>query len=292
MVIVQLAGGLGNQMFQYAAAKNISIRHKLPLLLDVNAYHTHDRHQGFELDRAFGLGTSKATASDIREVLGWRGGALFKRMCCSTARFFRPQKFICEPHFHYWPGLSKVNASCYLSGYWQSARYFEDIQHLVRHDFTFPEPLSGENRSLAEFVSRVNSVAVHYRRGDYISDPKTTAIHGGCPDSYYDNAIELVGRRVSDTRLVVFSDDIEFVRANWGGRPPAVFVDHNKGRDSYLDLRLMSLCKHNVIANSTFSWWAAWLNKNLSKIVVAPSRWFADPTVNTQDLFCTGWITL
>ena len=178
-----------------------------------------------------------------------------------------------------------------MLGYWQSEKYFVERSETIRSDFTFRIPLDVCNRELVATLDRANTVSLHIRRGDYANNSKTKATHGLCSLDYYQAAVNYVAERVESPRFFVFSDDIAWAKENLKIKFPCQYIGHNQGTNSYIDMQLMSLCKHHIIANSSFSWWGAWLNPNVSKIVIAPSRWFAKPT-NVHDLFPPGWVML
>jgi hypothetical protein len=279
-------------MFQYAAARALALRNDAALALDISGFESHGLHQGFELQRVFRGPFEVASDSDIHRVLGWQSPAGIRRILARRpfARLFRTRLTV-EPHFQYWPGIQSLPKDRYLSGYWQSERYFADAAPQIRDDFTFRLPPEGRNAELAGQVSRAASVSLHVRRGDYVSNPRTAATHGLCSQEYYQAAIRHVAERVQQPHFFVFSDDIAWVQANLKIEFPCIHVQHNRGAESYNDMRLMSLCRHHIIANSSFSWWGAWLNQGKDKIVVAPQRWFAKQT-DVRDLFPAGWVTL
>jgi Glycosyl transferase family 11 len=204
---------------------------------------------------------------------------------------FRREAFVVEPYFHYWYGIKNIPCDSYLMGYWQSEQYFADIANIIREDFTFKLPMSQQNAELAKQINQVNAVSLHIRRGDYANNPETMATYGLCSLDYYKEAIRYIVERVNAPHFFIFSDDINWVKNNLKIDYPYQYVDHNHGTESYNDMRLMSLCKHHIIANSSFSWWGAWLNRNPEKLVVAPQKWFANE-LNVDDLFPRGWITL
>jgi hypothetical protein len=293
VIITHLIGGLGNQMFQYAAGRALSIRHKAQLLLDIGDFSEYRLHQGFELASVFSCPVTLAEPQDVRSVLGWQSSRLVRKIFARPAlRSIRNRHFTLEPHFHYWSGIRDVLPPCYLMGYWQSERYFADVAPTIRKDFTFREPLSGRNLELAAEITSVNAVSLHVRRGDYVSDPKTTATHRVCSLEYYHSAIKYIADHVERPHFFVFSDDMDWVKSNLKSQFPLSYVDHNQGADSYNDMRLMSLCHHHIISNSSFSWWGAWLDDRPDKIVIAPKRWFANYEADTRDLYCPGWVLL
>jgi len=293
MVIVShIIGGLGNQMFQYAAGRALSIARSVPLRLDVSDFSGYSLHQGFELARVFSCPVTLVEPEDARAVLGWQSQRYLRRvMVRPVLRSLRNQHFVVEPHFHYWSGIRDAPLPGYLMGYWQSERYFADVAQTIRADFTFRQPLIGRNLELAQEIGTANAVSLHVRRGDYTSNPKTLAMHGVCPLVYYEAAIKYITAHVEAPQFFVFSDDMEWVRANLKISHPCRYVDHNHGAESFNDMRLMSLSRHHIIANSSFSWWGAWLNPAQEKIVVAPRKWFANGR-DVNDLFPKGWVTL
>lgn len=293
MVIVNLNGGLGNQMFQYALGRSVSLRRGYSLKLDISSYLNYEQHQGFELQRIFNSGSEIATELDIRKVLHWQHLPAFRGILSKESmKCFRCENFIVEPYFQYWKKTENLPSDCYLMGYWQSEKYFVDFSDQIRKDFTFKLPLSLLNFDIAEnILDCENAVSLHVRRGDYAINPKINETHGLCTLEYYSAAISYVAERVVSPHFFVFSDDIPWVKENIKIDFPHHFVDKNFGSESYNDMRLMSMCKHHIIANSTFSWWGAWLNSSVSKIVVAPRRWFLNQT-DVSDLFPKNWAVL
>jgi hypothetical protein len=180
----------------------------------------------------------------------------------------------------------------YLQGYWQSERYFLKHASTIRKDFTFRQSPSGQNADLMRTILDSAAVSIHVRRGDYVSNPKTFANHGICTPEYYFNAIDIMRQRVPNARFFAFSDDPQWVTSVLAPRCDGmIVVDHNQAEDSCNDMQLMSLCRHHIIANSSFSWWGAWLNQNPDKIVVAPRNWFANGKDST-DLIPETYIRL
>jgi hypothetical protein len=292
MIITQIIGGLGNQMFQYAAGRALSLKNDARLVLDIAGFENYELHQGFELQRVFSHPFEIASRADIRRVLGWQSPASIRRIVSRRpfASLFR-KRFVVEPHFNYWPGINNLTNDCYLSGYWQSEKYFSEVASQIRADFVFRLPMGNQNAELARQIIQVNAVSLHVRRGDYAINPKTAATHGLCSLDYYRESIRYVAERVVQPHFFIFSDDIAWVERNLKIDFPHTYVQHNRGAESYNDMRLMSLCRHHIIANSSFSWWGAWLTSSFEKIVIAPRKWFASQT-DVQDLFPDGWVTL
>lgn len=293
MIIANLIGGLGNQMFQYAAARALSIRKNTPLFLDITSFEAYNLHQGFELNRVFKTQAQIATdPNTIKNVLGWKSARLIRRALQRTElAWLRSNNFIIEPSFEYWDGIERASENCYLMGYWQSEKYFHDVEKLIRDDFSFKPELSDINHELSQKIVQSTSVSLHVRRGDYISNEKNKSIYSSCSLEYYQSAIAYISQKVKDPVFFIFSDDIEWTRNNLVIPFNHSYVSHNQAAESYNDMRLMSLCKHHVIANSSFSWWGAWLNRSADKIVIAPQKWFANDN-NTKDLTPSSWVLL
>ena len=197
-----------------------------------------------------------------------------------------------EPHFHFYSIVLKAKDNVYIEGYWQSEKYFKDIEAVIRREFTVKNELQGKNKEVAQQILDTLSVAIHIRRGDYISNPLTAKLHNTCSLEYYQQAINIFVGKVKDPHFFIFSDDPAWLQKNMVLQYPITHVNHNKADKDCEDLRLMSMCKHNIIANSSFSWWGAWLNNNPDKIVVAPKKWFNDDSYNTKDLLPESWIKI
>jgi hypothetical protein len=292
MIIANLIGGLGNQMFQYAAGRAISLEHETALRLDVSGYKKYKLHQGFELQRIFNCPAEAVCEKDMQSVLGWQSVASARKLLSrQSMAWLRSKAFVIEPHFQYWYGIKSVPKDCYLAGYWQSEKYFSAAETQIREDFSFKSPLQNKNAEIAQTILHCNAVSLHVRRGDYVTNPQTTATHGLCTLDYYRQSIQYVAERVQQPNFFIFSDDIAWARDNLNIPHQCQYVDFNKGEESYNDMRLMSMCNHHIIANSSFSWWGAWLNPRSDKVVIAPRKWFANQT-DASDLLPQRWIKL
>lgn len=292
MLIVNIIGGLGNQMFQYAAGRALSLERGVPLRLDISDFANYHLHQGFQLQRIFNCAADIANDEEIRSILGWQSSLIARRLLLQKGMAaFRRKEMVAEPQFNYWPGIKNIPNPSYLIGYWQSEKYFLDMAAQIRKDFSFRLPLESQNAEFAQQISQVNAVSLHVRRGDYASNPATTVTHGLCSLDYYRASIQHIAERIQRPYFFVFSDDIAWVKENLNIDFPHWHVNHNHGLESYNDMRLMSLCQHHIIANSSFSWWGAWLSSNLDKIVVAPKRWFANK-MDGHDLIPNQWVII
>jgi len=292
MVVTSIVGGLGNQMFQYAVGRALALRKNTSLAIDTSAFDTYSLHQGFELQHVFACDAPQIDQTALRKLIGWQGDPRARRMLARRKlAFLKSRRLAFEPHFEYWEGINDLPDDCFLSGYWQSERYFVDVADQIRKDFRFAQSPGVENRALIQQISAVNAISLHVRRGDYISNPANVYVHAVCTLDYYRAAIKLMAERISEPFFFVFSDDMDWVRAHLNIGFQAEYVDHNRGMDSYNDMRLMSLCKHHIIANSSFSWWGAWLNMNRNKLIIAPRIWFNNG-IDTKDLLPEDWVVL
>lgn len=292
MVITNIIGGIGNQMFQYAAGRSLSLLTGQQYLLDLNDFSKYRLHNGFELGRVFNVVPAKADVPTLHRLLRWRAPQFVKKVLKRPQfGWLRGKTFVVEPHFNYWSGLNSLTGNCYLYGYWQSEQYFKSVESVIRRDFDFREPLVGVNADLASEIQRFQSISLHVRRGDYISDTKTRSIMDICSLDYYLGAIKHIADHVDNPIFFIFSDDMAWVKENLMLNYDCIYVSHNRGAESYRDMQLMSLCKHHIIANSSFSWWGAWLNPNSEKIVVAPKIWFRNG-MDDSDLIPKEWVRL
>jgi hypothetical protein len=291
MIIVRLTSGLGNQLFQYAAARALSLRLDRPLKFDASWYRDIPDRKAkrvYELGR---FNVVEAFATD-REIKGARGRTLSARIARRVLgrdlerayRRVEDRETLLDTE-----GLRGASG-IYLNGFWQSEDFFKDNADLIRTEFTLKAAPNADNLTWLEKIEGAESVCIHVRRGDYVRDPKITEAHGICSLDYYRAAIERINKEAASPRFFVFSDDPDWVRDNLKIDGPAEYVVHNGG-DGVEDLRLMSRCRYFVIANSTFSWWAAWLSGR-PKMVFAPSPWFKDPSRSDHDPALPGWIRL
>jgi hypothetical protein len=198
-----------------------------------------------------------------------------------------------EPHFHFDRRFLTIQSpwkgGIYLEGYWQSPAYFSPIEKELRKTFSFPDPILASSQQLLERIRSTESVMINARRTDYLSN----SLLGVCSRKYFQVAIATLTSRVNRPHFFVFSDDIEWCRENFAPSDKFTIVGHEHAGPKFANyLHLMSACRHSIIPNSTFAWWAAWLNPNPNKMVLAPRRWFADPTMNPRDLIPDTWIQI
>jgi len=291
MIIAKLKGGLGNQLFQYATARSLAIRHATELIIDATCL---DDSRHYMLDR-FMITASTVLAEKIQHSNGLIP-LLLKPFGSFIDIFTKQNKhsvsIYTEPHFHYDAGIESVPDDTNLDGYWQSERYFKGIEEIIRSELCVKAAADDINLKFAADIRAVNAVSLHVRRGDYASCAELREYHGLCTPDYYQNAVRFISSRVTSPIFFVFSDEPCWVKENLSLEAPMIVISHNGTERGEEDLRLMSLCRHHIIANSSFSWWGAWLNPNRQKIVIAPRRWFNHPGIVTTDLIPPEWIQI
>lgn len=300
IVVTKFSGGLGNQMFQYAAARAIAHREHAELLFDLSHYNiktgVNYTIRSFALEQ-FSIFGKRATVADVWPLLirKYRKGKvwyLWNKLIASRKRYFT------EKQFHFDPEVLTLHAPVFLDGWFATEKYVTDIRAVLLKEFTLKRPLSDWAAGYKKAIdNEPASVAVHIRRGDYVKNPETNSFHGVCSNAYYEKAAALIISKYPQAHFFIFSDEIEWVRANMKFPGRVTYVseanDTTPGRDAE-EMILISACKHAIIANSTFSWWGAWLNTNPHKTVIGPKRWFdgAKKNVLTHDVLPASWISL
>lgn len=289
-IVVKLKGGLGNQMFQYALAYKLAALKNVQIVLDHSFFklpagaHT---SREYELG-VFRIGIEKASDDLLARYHKMRGSRL-TRLTRAFPRLL-PYRFFDQKGYNFDPEVFNVADNTLIDGHWQSAKYFEDMTDRIREVFRFvPEP-DNEARKRMDHINSVNAISVHIRRGDYVEQAAAHAFHGLCGADYYARAMTQLRSHFPDAVFFIFSDDQAWAKANLDPSMNMVFVEGNNGEKNFEDMRSMSMCNHHIIANSSFSWWGAWLNPSPSKKVIAPSAWFRDPTIDTSDMVPSDWM--
>lgn len=277
---LKLTGGLGNQMFQFAAGYSLAKRRNKELNLDLSWFNRRHLHNGFELDDVFNI---------YSKVDFLNRPFSFKKF--NLKEFFikidRTYKTFDEPHFQYTPKIDIIPEHCFLRGYWQSEKYFKDFASEIKRIYTFNRPLDEENSKIAQDIINNKSVSLHIRRGDFLL--KRNHKHQVDLTKYYSDAVKSVLKNYTSPKFYIFTDDFDWVSKNNFIETNYVFVKINQEKNSFLDMQLMSLCDVNIIANSSFSWWSAWLNNKSDKTIFAPKHWFNDTSIITDDLIPKSW---
>lgn len=280
MLIIEVSGGLGNQMFQYALYTKLKEMGK-DVRLDLSIYKNEHSVRKFELD-IFQVDYQEATVKEIRK---YKKPDLLKKMFPLKLK----EKIYTENlDAGYQPIIFSLE-DIYLSGYWQCEQYFEDIRELLLKKFSFPSAKSIINGELYSKIKSFQSVSIHVRRGDYLTEQNARVYGNICTLQYYRNAISYMKKEIKDAVFFLFTNDIDWVKKHIY-EENMIIVDCNNGNRDYLDMFYMSQCRHNIIANSSFSWWGAWLNQNEDKIVISPEKWFQNHEVASQ--VCKSFITV
>lgn len=286
MKIVNILGGLGNQMFEYAMYLALKDAHpQEDIKVCTRSFCGYGLHNGLEIQKIFGVELPEASLWELTKV----AYPFFNYKTWQVMRHFLPvRKSMTRGGFDIPFDFSQVTRedSCYYEGYWQNEKNFRHIREKILKAYTFPELEDGKNKTLVERLKTANAVSCHIRRGDYLKEPSMCV----CTPSYYARAIAEMNEKANPDLYVIFSDDIQWCKENLCGligNSDVVFVDWNKGEQSFRDIQLMTICKHNITANSSFSWWGAWLNQNEDKVVIAPEAF----TINIpkNDPICEGW---
>lgn len=285
-------GGLGNQMFQYAAARALAIRLNVNVKLDLTFLEDRKPKENFtfrnfELN-CFNTNFEIASKEDISK---FRRKSKLQIIFSSLTGKAIPYHFY-EQNSNFSSLFNTLPSHTLLEGYWQTERYFLNIRPLLLKEFVWHSISDQIDTEVCRAVKNSNSVSIHVRRGDYVNNTHINSHHGTCNLNYYKQAIQHMNDLVDSPKFFMFSDDIEWVRKEFNFLESCVFVSNNNKENNNRDMMLMSLCKHNIIANSSFSWWGAWLNRNVSKVIIAPKLWFMEPSRNTSDLIPAQWIKI
>lgn len=288
MVYTNIHGGLGNQLFQYAIGRSISIKNGVKLKLDISLMN------GYDL-RTFGLNKFKFSGeiATLSEVKYYSSNNKYFNKILQSIYSKTPfgGNFYCEQNeFVFDPRVMNITKG-YITGYWQSYKYFDAIRSTLLKDLKIKEELNLKNIKVLEKINGSNSVSLHIRRGDYVNNSKNNRLYNVFGIEYYNKAINFINHKVENPYFFVFSDDLEWASENINIDGQVEFVNVNSTINPEFDLMLMSNCKHNIIANSTFSWWAAYLNENSRKNVIAPNKWMSTIS-DLEDLYPSNWIKL
>lgn len=283
MIYVRLISGLGNQLFQYAMGRRLSLELNVPLKLDLSFYESQTL-RSYRLDKYL-VNAEIANEKEIERLTGIYGkqdiySKVFRRIESRLSKH-RRRIFKQENWWSFEPELFRVSSPVYLDGYWQHHKYFEQfpakiLEELSVKDTSHPMYQQAKN----QIANAGESVSVHIRRSDYLTDPNANNTMGVLPLDYYYQAVSHMKANLENPSFFIFSDDQNWVRENLNIDAPVCYVDFDNGQSEYLELELMSKCRHNIIANSSFSWWGAFLNSNREKLVTAPKNWVSSPSLN------------
>lgn len=303
MIIAEIFAGLGNQMFQYAAARALAERLQTPLKLNISGYEKNILYP-FDLNK-FNITATAASKKEIGQAVSLPDNPLIRNWLLLSEKF-KAESFkraiVREKHFHFTNELANATRNTYVFGHWQSEKYFKEYENIIRKEFTLREDIE-DRIELIQQIQQSNSVSLTIRRGDYLQHPDLNLY--GDKLTYHYQAVNFITEKITQPHFFVFSDDIEWVKNNLQIAHRTTYVSEIHPGEAYKlnpkrhqDLLLMSTCKHHIITNSTFAWWGAWLSIYPSKIVIAPSQWFGDSFIlfgehpNTKDILPDTWIRL
>ncbi|MDQ8205630.1 alpha-1,2-fucosyltransferase [Pelagicoccus sp. SDUM812003] len=266
MIIVRVSGGIGNQLFQYAIGRAASHHHQVPLKLDTTSYETYTLHNGFRL-KQFLTQSEIAKEQEIRRLKG-ADNLIYRAL--RRAGIIKRNTYYSEKERTIFDPVALSKNPVYLDGYWQNEKYFSNIRQILLQETQPSEPLSTQAQDLFLMTQRSNTVSIHVRRGDYLNHPEI----GVLSLDYYKNATDYIKSKVQSPKFYIFSNDLEWCEQNLNFIKNPIYVNNTVTEID--DITLMSQCQHNIIANSSFSWWAAWLNQRTHKIVISPKKWMAE----------------
>ena len=286
MICVKLFGGLGNQLFQYAAARQLADTHHTDLFFDLTWFKSPplgNTKRDFELSNYnIKFHTLNGIDKFLCRLYGIRG---LNKLPVLPKKFHLYK----EAGFNFEPVFFDLPDSSYLDGYFQSFKYFELIADQIRNELSPVTDYGKLDLEVKSKIESVESVSIHVRRGDYVTSKASMKTLGVCDLDYYDRAINEIVRRLGDPHFFIFSDDPEWSKENLKVPGSVTYVSHNSGPTAFQDIRLMSICNHHIIANSTFSWWGAWLNSSKEKIVITPKKWFSNG-MSSKTLIPENWL--
>ena len=283
MIITELNGGLGNQLFQYAAGLSLALRHHTSLKISTQFNHTDtSRNLGLSF---FNINTIEATEEEINEL--YPSSKLIRSI---QNLLPTPQKhYFREKHFSFHSDFNKLGANIYLRGYWQSELYFSSIANQIKETFTLQPRYYNNILSLIEEVNNTESVSIHIRKGDYLKPPYSD-YYAYLDSEYYNNAIVALFDHLPQLNFFIFTDDPKWVKENLHLNSPYRLISGVETSSMYEDFQAMLCCKYHIIANSSFSWWTAWLSSRDGKKVIAPKLWFKNGPSDTSDLIPKSWL--
>lgn len=282
-MIIWFGGGLGNQLFQYALYRAVE-ENGCDVYADLSFYKRSKCHNGYELKRIFNIELKECDENQAK-CYGDRYDLLARIIRKTINRNYGLNPHIIrEKQSMYIEGLTeKCNNNAYLIGYWQSEQYFIHIKNKLRSELIFPDIDAEKNLRVIKEIKESNSVAIHVRRGDYLNKDNSRLFCNLGESHYYQNAVSYLKSKYNDLKYYVFSNDIQWCMDHLP-LDNSTYIDWNRGAESYRDMQLFSACKFQIIANSSFSWWGAWLNNNPQREVLAPNEWFVKSSGYSDDM--------
>lgn len=295
--MLKLRGGLGNQMFQYAFTCALSKKFDAEIIFDFSFFEEIKSYKD-AADREYELGNfnlecRQATQEELEQIVYPKRMPKYQKILWEICKLkkYKPEGncFLEKSPYNYTKNPLTNPDYYYYHGYFQNEKYFKHVRNDILEKFSLKETLDEKNKNVLDKISEENSISIHIRRGDYVELEAVKKVHGVCSLKYYQNAIKYISKHVKNPHFFLFSDDVKWVVENLKIDYPYTIADFNQGK-GWLDLNLMKHCKHNIIANSSFSWWAAWLNENPDKIVIAPKKWIAEK--QKCDIVPEDWVKI
>ena len=288
MIVSRIEGGLGNQMFQYAYGLYLAGKHQVPLTLDLSSYGTNPSH-GYLLDR---FCIEARHMGESRRRVPYKYQFAHEKSWRTWLGLSSPLRLVRERPFGFAEKYLNIGNDSYLAGYWQSEKFFPGMRSLLLEQFRVGVPLSDATRRLGQQLREGNSIAVHVRRGDYLTNPVNARLYQELASDYYRRCVHDWAAHRSQVHVYVFSNDLDWCKANLKFPQPTSFVEHTTGQTAHEDLWMISQAACCITANSSFSWWGAWLNDRSDKTVYTPRKWFHPNTLDDRHLACESWIAV
>ena len=290
MIIVRIVGGIGNQMFQYALGRVLSLKNITELKFDFSLQINRHDVNGSEIESIFDIfriNKNIASSDEIKKfTFPFSRNRLFNKI---NMIFKKEHNVVFREGVFFYPEILNLKGDYFLNGYWQSYKYFQGYEEIIKKDFEFKKDII-YRKELKEKILSTEAVSIHVRKGDYLNKANKKLFYDLQKD-YYAKCIDIILSKVSDPTFFVFTNDAEWCEENLNFIEKKILIIETKNRNSWEDMQLMTLCKHNITANSTFSWWGAYLNKNKEKIIIGPEHWFNDSNLyNIHDIIPNEWI--
>lgn len=291
-------GGLGNQMFQYSTAKALALKNNVNLKIDTtflddkSGIHEVVTHRDLDLE-IFDIKIERATEKEIEYFNGRRYNSLIGKLYNRTQLFLRGKKLIIEDRTRFNNNVLELKGDYCLVGAWQNEKYFIDFKEKLMKEFVFKNVIEQISNDLNQQILNTNSVCVNVRRGDYVTSPLYSKTIGALDLNYLQDAMDFMIEKIPNATFYLFSDDVEWCRQNLNNYSNCVFVDHSHAGKKFANyLQLMTHCKHFIIPNSTFGWWAAWLGEKKDSLVLAPKQWVREDNELSNQIVPSRWIKI
>lgn len=298
MIVVRLMGGLGNQMFQYSTAKALALKNNTKLKIDTtflddkSGEHEVVTHRDLDLE-IFKINLERATKEEVEYFNGKKYNSFFGKIYNRLQLLFRGKKLVIEDRTHFNNFILQLRGDYCIVGAWQNEKYFIDFKDDLKQEFVFKNPIEQISNVLHQQILNTNSVCVNVRRGDYLTSPLYSKTIGALDIKYIRDSMSFIEEKTSNPVFYLFSDDVEWCKRNLNNSSNCVFVDHSHAGNKFANyLQLMTNCKHFIIPNSTFGWWAAWLGEKKDSLILAPKQWTREDYKKMNEVVPSRWVTI